>query len=138
MSEHTHVMTAEAINAFVESHFPAAHGFASATHVGEGKVRLRLESPGEEHLRPGNTVSGPVLMTLADTAAYYNVLSLIGPVALTVTTSLHIDFLRKPKLGRIEAESRVLKLGKRLAVMAVELLADDILVAQASVTYSIP
>lgn len=136
MSEH--VMDAAAIDAFVANHFPAAHGFATTVSAADGKVRIRLENPGELHLRPGNTVSGPTLMTLADTAAYYNILSLIGPVALTVTTSLHIDFFRKPKLGEIEAESSVLKLGKRLAVMSVDLLADDVLVARASVTYSIP
>ena len=44
-------------------------------------------------------------MTLADLAAYFSLLNVIGPVGLTVTTSLHIDFLRKPTLGRIEAVS---------------------------------
>lgn len=135
---HPTVMDATAIDQFVADHFPAARGFASTVAVGEGRVRIRLAAPGERHLRPGNTVSGPTLMTLADTAAYFNVLSLIGPVPLTVTTSLHIDFFRKPELGEIEAESRMLKLGKRLAVMAVELFANDVLVANASVTYSIP
>lgn len=133
-----HVMNAAAIDQFVADHFPAAHGFATTVSAEGGKVRIRLADPGEMHLRPGNTVSGPTLMTLADTAAYYNILSLIGPVALTVTTSLHIDFFRKPELGKIEAESRMLKLGKRLAVTSVDLLADDVLVARASVTYSIP
>ena len=133
-----HVMTPEAIDGFVRDHFPAAHGFSRTLRVGEGRCRIRLQEPGEMHLRPGNTVSGPTLMTLADTAAYFCILSLIGPVALTVTTNLHIDFFRKPELGRIEAEARMLKLGKRLAVTAVELFADDALVANASVTYSIP
>ena len=138
MAEYEHVMDAEAIDRFVLNHFAAAHGFSRTVSVGDGRVRVRLANPGEMHLRPGSTVSGPTLMTLADTAAYFCILSLIGPVALTVTTNLHIDFFRKPKLGKIEAEARMLKLGKRLAVTAVELFADDLLVANASVTYSIP
>ena len=90
--------------------------------------------------RPGGTVSGPTLMALADSAAWLAVLGQIGPVALAVTTSLHIDFLRKPALVDLVAEGRLLKLGRRLAVVDVGLRsaggAD--LVAKAQVTYSIP
>ena len=35
----------------------------------------------------------------------------IGPVALSVTTSLHIDFLRKPALVDVVAVGHLLKLG---------------------------
>jgi len=48
----------------------------------------------EKFLRPGGTISGPVMMGLADAAIYALVLSKIGPVALAVTTSLNINFLR--------------------------------------------
>src|SRR5271168_1430734 len=69
--------------------------------------------------RPGGTVSGPSLMALADTAAWLVIVGQIGPVALSVTTSLHIDFLRKPALVDIVAVGTLLKLGKRLAVAEV-------------------
>jgi acyl-coenzyme A thioesterase PaaI-like protein len=80
------------------------------------------------------------MMTLADTSAWVVIMSQIGPVVLAVTTSLHIDFLRKPELTDIMAKARILKLGKRLAVVDVELFSRDSaeLVAKSQVTYSIP
>jgi uncharacterized protein (TIGR00369 family) len=94
----------------------------------------------DRHGRPGGTVAGPVMMSLADTAAWVVVMSQIGAVVLAVTTSLHIDFLRKPALTELMAKARILKLGKRLAVVDVELFSrgSTELVAKAQVTYSIP
>src|SRR5262245_7862514 len=66
-------------------------------------------------LRPGNTISGPAMMALADFAMYVAVLSAIGPVPLAVTINLNINFLRKPAPRDLVAEARLLKLGKRLA-----------------------
>lgn len=106
---------------------------------------------GDIHLRPGGTVSGPTLMMLADTAMYVAVLGRYGPLPLAVTTSLHIDFLRKPAPGEVRAECVLLKTGSRLAVGQVYLRTggpasasaspaggDDDLVAHATVTYSVP
>jgi uncharacterized protein (TIGR00369 family) len=94
----------------------------------------------QRHGRPGGTVSGPTMMSLADTGAWMAILSRIGPVVLAVTTSLHIDFLRKPQLNDLVAEAHLLKLGSRLAVADVMLhsLGSDEIVAKAQVTYSIP
>ena len=50
----------------------------------------------EKHLRPGGTVSGPAMFTLADVGLYVAILAHIGPIALAVTTNLNINFLRKP------------------------------------------
>jgi acyl-coenzyme A thioesterase PaaI-like protein len=79
-------------------------------------------------------------MSLADTAAWVAIMSQIGPVVLAVTTSLHIDFLRKPQLTDLMARTRMLKLGRRLAVVDVDLYSrgETELVAKAQVTYSIP
>jgi uncharacterized protein (TIGR00369 family) len=106
---------------------------------GEWGARLRLPVT-KAHGRPGGTVSGPSLMGLADGAAWLAILAQIGPVALAVTTSLHIDFLRKPPLVDMVADGHVLKLGKSLAVVDVGIRAQghDELVAKAQVTYSIP
>ena len=80
------------------------------------------------------------MMSLADTAAWMAILSRIGPVVLAVTTSFHIDFLRKPPLDDLLAEAVLLKLGSRLAVVEVSLRSEhsEDLVAKAQVTYSIP
>ncbi|MGB8195822.1 MAG: PaaI family thioesterase [Acidimicrobiales bacterium] len=94
----------------------------------------------DRHGRPGGTLSGPVMMSLADTSAWIAIMSQIGPVVLAVTTSLHIDFLRKPQLTDLMAKTHMLKLGKRLAVVEVDLYSrgETELVAKAQVTYSIP
>ena len=101
------------------------------------KVRLPI---GQANSRPGGTVSGPSLMALADTAAWLVIVGQIGPVALAVTTSLHIDFLRRPALVDVLSIGTLLKLGKRLGVADVAMYSDgsDDLVAKAQVTYSLP
>jgi len=96
----------------------------------------------EQFLRPGGTISGPIMMALADAAMYALVLSRIGPVELAVTTNLSINFLRKPLPGDVLAEASMLKLGKRLAVGQVSLYSDGETtndpVAHVTATYSIP
>lgn len=94
----------------------------------------------DTHLRPGGTISGPVMMTLADAAVYALVLSRIGPVELTVTTNLSINFLRKPPPGDLLARATMLKLGSRLAVAEVSVHSerDEEMVAHVTSTYSIP
>jgi len=133
-------MSVEEIQRFLLDSFPDDPPATVVEHVADWGVRLRLPVT-SAHGRPGGTVSGPTLMRLADQAAWLAILAQIGPVALAVTTSLHIDFLRKPDLVDVWAEGRLLKLGKRLAVCDVALWsagADAHLVAKAQVTYSIP
>ena len=91
-------------------------------------------------LRPGGTISGPLMMMLADATMYAVVLSMIGRVALAVTTNFNINFLRKPSPGDISAEGKIIKLGKRLAVIQVTLFSanEEEPVAHATGTYSIP
>lgn len=138
----TPIMNPEALNRFLESDFPQIHTDGKVFEVIEvapGAVVMRL-LPSERHLRPGGTVSGPTMFALADVAAYCAVLAHIGPVALAVTTSLNINFLRKPERGPLTCACRLLKLGKRLAVVEASIYgADpDDLVAHATATYSIP
>ena len=104
-----------------------------------GVARMRVPYR-EDFIRPGGTIAGPVMMSLADLAVYAAVLSMIGPVELAVTTNLNINFLRRPLPGDVIAEARILKLGKRLAVGEVRLFRDgeDELVAHVTATYSIP
>ncbi len=109
--------------------------------IGKGTCRVRMAGK-EEFLRPGGTVSGPALMSLADYAMYVAVLSAIGRVELAVTINLNANFLRRPKPGDIFAESRLIKLGKRLAYGEVSLYSEGEAeagpVAHVTATYSIP
>ncbi len=93
-----------------------------------------------DFLRPGGTISGPMMMGLADLAIYGAVLAAVGKQELAVTTSLTINFLRKPPPAPLIAEARLLKLGKRLAVGEAELFSegDPAMVAHVIATYSLP
>ncbi len=71
---------------------------------------------------------------------YGLVMSRLGRVDLAVTTSLTINFLRRPEPAAMTAEGRLLKLGRRLAVGDVTLYSEGLAepVAHAVVTYSLP
>ncbi len=102
-------------------------------------ARLRM-AYGDHMLRPGGTISGPSMFALADVAMFVAVLASVGPVELAVTTSMNINFLRKPGPQDMIADAKILKLGKRLAVGEISLYSEGIdeMVAHATATYSIP
>jgi uncharacterized protein (TIGR00369 family) len=127
------------VTAFVESVWPGAFEAYDVVSIGERTARVRLRYH-DRMLRPGGTVSGPSMMALADTAMWAAVLGALGPVAMTVTTHLDIDFLRFVGPNDVVADARILKLGRRLAVGDVLMTADGATepCAHASVTYSIP
>ena len=109
-------------------------------YIGADHVLMRAVYR-DDFLRPGGTIAGPVMMGLADAAMYALVLSRIGPVELAVTTSLNINFLRKPAPGDVLAKATGLKFGKRLAIGEISLFSEtspDDVVAHATATYSIP
>jgi uncharacterized protein (TIGR00369 family) len=132
-------MNAEQIQSFMKEFFPQARMPVEIEELRDGYLRIRVPVS-DRYLRPGGTVSGPTLMTIADTAMYYLVLGMIGPVALALTTNLNISFLRAPGPTDVIAETNMLKLGKRLAVGQVTIRSDgsEAPVAHATVTYSIP
>lgn len=132
-------MTADELTTFIRGSFPGHEPPHVVEHVGPGRVVVRL--PAEAvMLRPGGTVSGPSLMTLADTAAWAATLAEIGPVALSVTSHLSIHFLRKPPPGDVVATTDMLRRGRRQAVVDVRITGgpEPDLVASATVTYAIP
>ena len=137
----TPVMTAEQIEAFIDTHFPQVHmdgRVLTLRAVEPGAVTVRLDTT-DRHLRPGGTISGPTLFTVADLAAYYAILAHLGPVALAVTTSLNINFMHRAAPGPLTCVARILKLGKRLAVTEASMSDEDgTLVAHATATYSVP
>jgi uncharacterized protein (TIGR00369 family) len=133
-----HALTLESLNQFLADAFDGGRPY-EVIELGEGTAKVLL--PAENvTIRPGGTVSGPTLMMVADAAAYAVVLAHIGPVALAVTSSLTINFLRKPEPDGVIADATLLKLGRKLAVAEVKLRSEGHpeLIASASVTYAIP
>ncbi len=78
---------------------------------------------------------GGLLMTIADTTACYAILTQTGPDAKLTTTDMNIRFLA-PCLTDVTARARVIKLGRTLCPVAVDLFdANDHQVAVAQVSY---
>ncbi len=126
------------ISAFLAKEFPQNKCTLEAVGGKSATVRHQV---GPNELRPGGTVSGPVLMTVADVALYVAILGEIGIVPLAVTTSLTINFMRKPSADRaVVGVCTLMKLGKSLAVGEVSLYSEGIEAPVAHVvgTYSIP
>jgi len=128
----------EEISRFMASDFPQCNSIVEAAGNRGASVRHEI---GDNELRPGGTVSGPVMMAVADVAIYVAILGEIGIVPLAVTTSLNINFLRKPAADRdLIGVCRLIKLGKTLVVGDVYLYSegDEQPVAHAVGTYAIP
>ena len=135
-------LTRKELTDLLRAEFPEASnamGNYQIDALWHGGCRLRYPFS-ENSLRPGGTLSGATMMSLADFAMYIAVLSAIGWVPLAVTTNLNINFLKKPAARDLIAEARLIKLGKRLAVGDIGIRSDgeDELVAHATSTYSIP
>jgi acyl-coenzyme A thioesterase PaaI-like protein len=132
------VPTKAEISEFLRREFPQTRCTVVAVGEGAATVKQRVQA---QDLRPGATVSGPLLMAVADLALYVAILGEIGIVPLTVTTSFTINFLRKPAASRdIVGVCKLMKVGRSLAVGEVALYSEGVedMVAHAVGTYSIP
>jgi uncharacterized protein (TIGR00369 family) len=129
------------LTAFLDAAFPPAarSALGDVAAVNINHVRMTLQ-PQPVMVRPGNIVSGPALMGLIDVAAYAVVLAHIGPVAMAVTHSMNVAFLRACRLETVVADARLLKLGRRLASIDVKLWqgSEEQLIAQSTVGYALP
>jgi uncharacterized protein (TIGR00369 family) len=107
--------------------------------IGYGTARSRIPFR-ESFIRPGGTLNGPLLMALADLTTYAAILGAIGNQPLAVTRDLSIQFLRRPPPVAILAEAKLIRLGKRSAVVRVEEYSEggSEMVAHAVVSYALP
>ena len=130
-------MSLEEIATLLDQVFPDWNHFSQITALGDKDITLRMPFR-KQLLRAGGTISGPAMMALADTAAYYLTLAHAGPVASAATANLDIHFLTRPQPIDVTAVATMLRLGRRLSVSAVDLFSGDVLVAHATVTYALP
>lgn len=141
MTDREPVMSAEALNSFLARAFPDAQpgSRAEVVEVVPGRVRCALPYHART-LRPGGVISGPTLMSVADAAMYALVLAHIGELAMAVTTSLTMHFLRPCAPGELTAEATLLRLGRRIATGEVKLWTEgpDRIAAHATVAYALP
>lgn len=136
------MITPEELTNFMQQTFTGAN--YSVESVGEGHCTM-IQQVGEEQLRPGGTVSGPTLMGLADAAMYGAIIDSMGlndTSIMSVTTSLNINFLRKPKAENgVKGVCDLIKVGKRLIIGEISLYSvgeENKPVAHVVATYSVP
>ena len=131
------------IEALIDSRFPQIHSGGRSLvieEVGERNVCVRLLYH-ERHTRPGGTVSGAAMFTLADFSVYVAIIAAMGDVGLgAVTTNLNINFLTRPEPRDLVARVRLIRLGRRLAVGEAQIFSDGApdMVAHAVASYALP
>jgi uncharacterized protein (TIGR00369 family) len=134
------LVTREEFLGLVHATMPEIHGLdVTMPEYGFGTATVRLGFDPRK-VRPGGTLSGPTVMTLADLALYAITLSVVGFQPLAVTTDLTIHFLRKPKPMALVCKAQVVKAGKRLVIGTAFVFSEgeDDPVAHVVGTYSVP
>ena len=135
----TSKVSVEEVNAFYDSVFQGGGEQERVQEVRENYARLR-QGVDKANLRPGGYINGPTQMALADSAAYIAVFTRTGITPMALTSNLSINFMR-PCIGEaVIAEAHLLKLGRTLAVISVDIRAEgsDKLSAHAVVNYTLP
>ena len=132
-------MTIAEIEELMDKSFPESRRLWTITNLVERELTLRMTFR-QDFVRAGGTISGPAMMYLADTAAYFLTLAHAGPLPHMATANLDIHFLSRPRPVDIIATAKLLRLGRRLAVSTVEIRSDgsDDVVAHSTVTYALP
>jgi uncharacterized protein (TIGR00369 family) len=92
--------------------------------VGElrrGEATMYLEAR-DELKRNGGVAHGGAIASLVDTAAAFAILTLLEAGETTTTIDLTIHYLRPFIKGRATAYARVLRAGRRIIVISIEVL----------------
>jgi uncharacterized protein (TIGR00369 family) len=101
-----------------------------------GAATLRL-SVREELTRMEGLMHGGAIASLVDTASAFAVISTLQPLERTVTVDLTIHYLRPALRGQITARARVLRAGRRIVTLAVDVTDDSgELISTAITTYA--
>ena len=133
-------VSASEMNAFFLANFKGDPSrIPKITTVEENHIVMELTVT-EDNIRPGGFVKGPTQMALADHCAYAVIFTRLGITPMAVTSNLNIDFLR-PCVGDIvRVQGSMIKLGRSLAVISVEVRggASEKLASRATVTYALP
>lgn len=117
-------LDAAAIERIIHEGVPEAgmRGLIIEALTNDGAIaRYRYEP---SSLRPGGTISGPTIVTLADAAMYAAVLGRLGDVRMAATSELSARFLRRPRPADLVARAEIVRLGRRQAVIEVRVFVD--------------
>lgn len=102
--------------------------------IKSGEVSVCLEVRDELKQNHG-VVHGGAVASLIDTASAFTILTRIAPDESVTTTDLTIHYLRPVTAGRMIATGRIIRSGRRLFVVNVEVTNGERLVATAVTSY---
>ncbi|MER3446862.1 MAG: PaaI family thioesterase [Candidatus Dadabacteria bacterium] len=106
------------------------------TEMGEGYAKLVM--PFDERLtQPYGLIHGGALFSIADSAAAVAIGSVVEPERKFVTIEMKINFLLPVKDGIMEAEARIIRKGKRIIPVDIDISNKERLIAKATATYII-
>ena len=126
----------EDLKAYFEKVFFQKSSRFEFLEINDGHSLIKLR-PKEEDLRPGNTISGPVMFEIADCAFYAAVL-FKDPDPMSVTVNCSMNFFKRPSVSDLFARATILKFGQKLVVGEVIIYSGtaENSVAQAMMTYA--
>src|SRR3982074_693845 len=94
-------MTTAELDAFLRTELPQMFNYDDLTIEYADGQSCRVRQRYRAHLhRPGGSISGPTLITLADCTMFVVLVSAMQSVGLAATTNLNIYFLRKGQPGQ--------------------------------------
>ena len=101
-----------------------------------GRCHCRLEVQ-PSLLNPNGVVHGAAIYALADTAMGGALVSQLPPGQACATIEIKISYFKAVRQGLISCIARVVHQGKRIAFLEAEVRKGDLLVAQATGTFTI-
>lgn len=98
-----------------------------------GAATLHLEAR-EELKRNRGILHGGVVASLADTAAAFAILTITEPGQGSTTVDLTVHYLRPLAEGRATAHARIVRAGRRIMVISVDVLDENQALAATALT----
>ena len=88
-----------------------------------------------DDLRQNNgVIHGGVVASLVDTAAAFAILTLLKPSETTTTIDLTVHYLRPLLQGRVTAKAHVVRAGRRVLVISIDVFNEDTSLAATALT----
>ena len=99
---------------FDSNHFPRSLGI-ELDSIGHGRATLSLEVK-QNHLQLAGRMHGGAIATLIDTAVAFAIVGASEPGARFTTIEMKVNYLSAIYEGRITAEARLIRDGRRIVV----------------------
>src|SRR6266436_8206593 len=104
---------------FETNHFPRLLGI-ELDSIEHGRARLSLEVR-QQHLQLAGIMHGGAIATLIDTAVAFAIVGASKPGSRFTTIEMKVNYLRPIREGRVVADARLIRDGRRIVVSECDL-----------------